>query len=516
MNINESKTIDFDIDDIAETPVNEPITSDMSLSEMLDQYGVSDDYGTIDTRASEETINSKVESEVTPVQAEEVQAEVVHAEETPSETIESAPVVDVDYEVNEEEPKVEPEPVIYSHVYEKSEEPSYSYEANRANAQSEYNQGYAKADSSFGRKPKKNNYVTKKFLAVALIISVIASTALGATIGALVASKNISGGGGVGSPVNLEQATGSDMTIAQIIDTNDDSVVEINTTIQVMSMFGSTESQGAGSGVIIRDDGYIATNYHVIEGSKSVSVRLHNGDEYSAQIVGYDKNNDIAVLKINGKDFDAVDIGTSANLAVGDLAVAIGNPLGQLGGTATSGIISAQDRQLEIDGRTLTLLQTDSAINPGNSGGGLFDCHGNLVGIVVAKSSGTGIEGLGFAIPIDTAKPIIDDIIEHGKINTTPAAGIIIAEITEDRTEYYGVDSPGVYISEVTGVNAKKAGLEAGDRIVKFEGEPVESSSGLVKAIQDHKIGDNVEFIVERGGQQISIRTELEPSTNSN
>lgn len=265
-------------------------------------------------------------------------------------------------------------------------------------------------------RPKASDspYVTKRFLAVALVLAVIFSSALGAFLG-----SRMSGGGSysnLDSNNSLESATGSKLTIQQIYKKNADAVVEISTEVPTKSVLGNSVSQGAGSGVIVNKKGYIATNYHVIEGAKKITVRLRNGRSRSASVVGYDEGNDIAVLKIGGSGYTAATIGKSKKVQVGDLAVAIGNPLGQLGGTTTSGIISALDRQLSINGKKLTLLQTDTAINPGNSGGGLFNGKGELIGLVVAKGSGTGIEGLGFAIPVDTAAPIIDDIIKNGTI----------------------------------------------------------------------------------------------------
>lgn len=265
------------------------------------------------------------------------------------------------------------------------------------------------------RQPRPVHYVSRTFLIVALIITMVVSTVLGGLFGFWLYDRASSSSYSNLSNVSLESATGSEKTIEEIVSENEDSVVEITTESQEMSMFGVQTSEGAGSGVIVSEDGYIATNYHVIEGSSKVTVKLHSGDSYEADVVGYDSDNDIAVLKIDAKDLNAVTIGKSSSVKVGDLAVAIGNPLGTLGGTATSGIISSLDRELTIDGRKLSLLQTDSAINPGNSGGGLFDGSGKLIGIVVAKGSGTGIEGLGFAIPIDTAAPIINQIIEDAE-----------------------------------------------------------------------------------------------------
>ena len=362
-------------------------------------------------------------------------------------------------------------------------------------------------------RPKASDspYVTKRFLAVALVLAVIFSSALGALLG-----SRMSGGGSysnLDSNNSLESATGSKLTIQQIYKKNADAVVEISTEVPTKSVLGNSVSQGAGSGVIVNKKGYIATNYHVIEGAKKITVRLRNGRSRSASVVGYDEGNDIAVLKIGGSGYTSVTIGKSKKVQVGDLAVAIGNPLGQLGGTTTSGIISALDRQLSINGKKLTLLQTDTAINPGNSGGGLFNGKGELIGLVVAKGSGTGIEGLGFAIPVDTAAPIIDDIIKNGTIVEKPAAGISIFDVTEDRKAEYNVDKAGVYIHKVYGSHAKKAGLKSGDRITKLDGKKVTSSNGLIQAIQKKKVGDTVTFTVERNGKEVTAKVKLEKAS---
>lgn len=209
--------------------------------------------------------------------------------------------------------------------------------------------------------------------------------------------------------ININEQIGStgymgDLTVAQVVDLVADTVVEITTTNVVTDIFyGQYVTSGAGSGVIITENGYIITNYHVIDGARSVTVRLTDGSEFDADIVGGDQSTDVAVLKINATGLNAAVLGSSRSLVVGQEVVAIGNPLGSLGGTVTDGIISALDRSVVVDGHRMTLMQTNAAINPGNSGGGLFNRAGELIGIVNAKQSNTGIEGLGFAIPIDIA-----------------------------------------------------------------------------------------------------------------
>lgn len=356
-------------------------------------------------------------------------------------------------------------------------------------------------------------FVTKKVLVLSLIATMLLSTVFGAGLAILLSGKAERNAYRHLSNHSLEQSTGSEMTIEEIVQKNGNAAVEINTTVKSRNPYSSGAlEEGAGSGVLIRKDGYVLTNHHVIEGAATITVTLHDGTEHPAQIVGYDEKNDVAVLKIEGSDFTAATIGKSKGLAVGDLAVVIGNPLGKLGGTVTAGIISALDRKIQLEGRTLTLLQTDAAINAGNSGGGLFNAKGELVGIVVAKGSGTGIEGLGFVIPIDTAAPIADDIIASGTITGRPAAGISIHDLSEEQAKA-DKKTAGVYIAEVRGSNAKKAGFKKGDRIKEFEGEKVTTSGGLIELIQKHEIGDEVSFKVERNGKDVTIKVKLQSST---
>ena len=318
------------------------------------------------------------------------------------------------------------------------------------------------------------------------------------------------------SHLDLGDATGSELTISEIVDMNADAVVEILVSGTTQDFFGQTQvTEGAGSGVVVTENGYIVTNYHVIQGANKVQVTLHNGETYPATIIGGVDENDIAVIKINANGLTVAKIGDSSKVKVGDTAVAIGNPLGQLGGTATTGIISALDRNLQIEGRTMTLMQTDAAINGGNSGGGLFDSKGELIGIVDAKSSGVGIEGLAFAIPINSVSDIIDDLIENGKVTTRPIVGITIQDVTEANAQSYGLEAAGVYIAQVTGENAKKAGFQERDRIVSIDGTEIKDSQTFINKVRQHKVGDTVSIVVSRMGQEIEIKTVLEELTTT-
>ena len=366
-------------------------------------------------------------------------------------------------------------------------------------------------------KPERK-YVTKSTLIVCMILTMIISSALSAFITTQlpVSSGRTARNDSELSQLDLSDATGSELKVSEIVEMNADAVVEIVVEGTTQGLWGQLQLvQGAGSGVIIKENGYIATNYHVIDGANKVQVTLHNGESYQATIIGSDEENDIAVIKIDEKGLTTAKIGDSSTVAVGDLAVAIGNPLGQLGGTATTGIISALDRTLNIEGTTLTLLQTDAAINGGNSGGGLFNSRGELIGIVESKASAVGVEGLAFAIPINNVSSIINDMIENGgsgnsTSKATPAVGIVISEVSENNAQYYGLESAGVYIAQVTGVNAQKAGFKEKDRIVSFNGKEISSSNEFISLVRKCKVGDTVTVVVSRDGQQIEIKTELE------
>ena len=376
---------------------------------------------------------------------------------------------------------------------------------------------------------KEKRYVTKGTLVACMIVTMLVSAILGALMGeAFSGNTNTSqGSNGVArndsklTELDLSEATGSKLTVGQIINKNADAVVEIIVEGTTEGMWGQMQlTQGAGSGVIVKENGYIATNYHVVQGAKKVEVTLHNGDKYNATIVGTDPSNDIAVIKIDAKGLTTATIGDSSKVQVGDLAVAIGNPLGQLGGTATSGIISALDRTLTIEGTTLTLLQTDAAINGGNSGGGLFNGSGELIGIVESKASAVGVEGLAFALPINSVSEIINDMIANGgsaksAASSTPAVGVVISEVSEENAQYYGLDSAGVYIAQVTGTNAIKAGFQEQDRIVSIDGKTVTSTTEFISLVRKHKVGDTVTIVVSRNGQEIEIKSELEPLENT-
>lgn len=302
---------------------------------------------------------------------------------------------------------------------------------------------------------------------------------------------------------NLGKATGSELTIQEIINETANAVVEIRTeSVVTDSWIGQYVTQGAGSGVIFESNGYIMTNNHVIEGARKITVTLKNEKTYEANIVGTDPQTDVAVIKINASALTTARFGDSDQLVVGDLAVAIGNPLGELGGTATAGIISALDREVTIDHKTMALLQTDASINPGNSGGGLFNQYGEFVGLVVAKSAGSNIEGIGFAIPINRASEVANQLVEHGYVQGRVQMGLTLIDIASSQDAIrYGVNTLGVYVVSAESREAKTAGFLGGDRLLSIEEDVITSYPDVIKALEKYSIGDIIEVTVARENQ---------------
>lgn len=301
------------------------------------------------------------------------------------------------------------------------------------------------------------------------------------------------------------------LSLPDIAETTEDSVVEITTeTVSGNSRMRQFVVEGAGSGVVITSDGYIVTNNHVIDGATSITVRLTSGQSFDADLIGKDSQTDLAVIKIDAANLTPAVLGNSSELEVGDLAVVIGNPLGELGGTVTDGIISALDREITIDGETMTLLQTNAAINPGNSGGGLFNAKAELVGIVNAKTSGSGIEGLGFVIPIDTAKPVITSLIEFGYVSGRPSLGVELIDISDVATAmYYRVSQLGVYVANP----GNNTDFKAGDLILKLNEQEVSTSADIKSILSEYSIGDEITVQVYRDGNLQNILVTIQEIT---
>lgn len=293
------------------------------------------------------------------------------------------------------------------------------------------------------------------------------------------------------------------------------SVVEITTeAVTGGGYFRQYVASGAGSGVVITKDGYIATNNHVIDGAQKITVRLKDGKEYKAELVGTDPQTDVAVIKIDAKNLTPATFGSSDNVQVGETAIAIGNPLGELGGTVTSGIVSALDREIVLENQTMTLLQTNAAINPGNSGGGLFNANGELIGLVVAKSGGNNVEGIGFAIPVDIVKNVVDSLMSDGYVTGRPVLGVGVLDISTAQQAYqYGVSQLGVYVQQITeGTKAAESGLKVGDCIIAVDDTQIGSYTELTKIIRSHKVGDKVKVVVSRQNKLVNLEVELSES----
>ena len=287
----------------------------------------------------------------------------------------------------------------------------------------------------------------------------------------------------------------------------------------------------AGSGIIISEDGYVLTNNHVISGADKITVYVNSGDgseeqSYEATLVGSSESNDIAVLKIDATGLNAAAFGDSDQLEVGELAVAIGNPMGQVHGSVTAGIISAVEQELTIDDVTINAIQTDAAINPGNSGGALFDSYGNVIGIVYAKSSSVSIEGIGYAIPVNNIKDLVaqmindPDSVKDQTKGSQIMLGITIRDITEDMSKQYSMPV-GVYITEVSSMSAaERAGLQKGDIITEFAGETVTSADDLNAIKAKQTSGDTVSVKIDRNGKEMTLDlvipqpTEVDTTSN--
>ena len=303
---------------------------------------------------------------------------------------------------------------------------------------------------------------------------------------------------------------GKQLTTAEVAVKVGPSVVGIVNKGVATNMFFQQETTSVGSGVIVSEDGYIVTNFHVIENNRALNVILNTGEELPATVAGYDERSDLAVIKIEKRGLTYATFGDSSQVMVGEKAIAIGNPLGtELMGTVTEGIISAVNRTVTVENKTLTLLQTDAAINNGNSGGALVNSYGEIIGINSVKMAAAGVEGIGFAIPSNTVKTVIDDVIEFGYVRGRLVIGVYGTNITEKLSGYYGLPV-GFYVSEVTeGYGAYLSGIRPGDVIVKCDGQKIETIDDI-NAIRDkHKVGDTMAITVSRGNEELTYDVKL-------
>ena len=325
------------------------------------------------------------------------------------------------------------------------------------------------------------------------------------------------------TPTQVDTAsvdTSKELTTAEIYAKYVNSCVGITVDIVSTNVFGQTVTgAAAGSGFVITEDGYILTNYHVIDGANSIQVTFDNGKEYTATYVGGEEKNDIAVIKVDATGLTPVVIGKSSDMLVGEQVTTIGNPLGELTFSESTGIISALDRSITMsDGRQMNMIQTDCAINSGNSGGPLFNSHGEVIGIVSAKyssgsnSSSASVEGLGFAIPMDDVASMVSDLVKNGYVTGKPIMGISVADVDESVTSY-GVPQGAIIRVVTPDLCGAKAGLQAGDIVTKIDNTDVTSASDLTSAIGNYKPGDKVTLTIFRSGETKTVEVTLEEST---
>ncbi len=354
-----------------------------------------------------------------------------------------------------------------------------------------------------------------------IIVSIISSLVVGAIL-----SHNYTSGlkrqlSGIGNQNIFNADLSGNLTpVTSIAAKTGPSIVGIRMTIRtpLNQFFNSGDQQSIieGSGIIISENGYIMTNYHVVQYADpraavrekvSLEVFLSDKRQTNAKFIGGDPLNDLAVIKINLKNLPVAELGDSAGLQVGELAVAIGNPLGlEFAGSVTSGVISALNRTVSIEDKTLELIQTDAAINPGNSGGALVNSKGKVVGINTIKISVSGVEGLGFAIPINNAKPIVKQLIKYGYVKGRPLIGISGREITADIARYYNLPAGILIVSVTPGSGAHKAGIRKGDIMIGLAGKKVATMQDVNNIKKGYKAGETVKTEIVRGKKRLTLK----------
>ena len=374
------------------------------------------------------------------------------------------------------------------------------------------------------RPSKKKKRVWPKVTALCLACALLgggAAAGIMALTGGVKGTTTVYQGDRTPTVVNVSNVTTKEpLTAAQIYATYVKATVGITTEINTNVYGQVVQTAASGSGFVISQDGYIVTNYHVIEDASKITVTLVDGKSYDATLVGGDEENDIAVLKVDATGLDTVVIGSSDNLVVGDQVYAIGNPLGELTFSLTGGYVSALDRNVTMsDGRRMNYIQTDTAINSGNSGGALFDQYGQVVGIVSAKLSNNGdsteasVEGVGFAIPIDNVWNMITDIMEYGYVTGKPYMGIINTNVSGE-AQRYGTPAGAYVLGVVEDSCAAKAGLQEGDIITKLDDTDITSSDDLQNALADYQAGDTATLTVSRSGQVQTLTITFDERTD--
>ena len=321
--------------------------------------------------------------------------------------------------------------------------------------------------------------------------------------------------------VSTAYAETEDLSLADLYEENVVSTVGITISGRTNSRYGYGYTyQASGSGFIITEDGYILTNYHVIENSDTVTVATYDDQTYEAEIIGYDETNDIAVLKIDAENLRPVTLGNSDKLRVGDSVFAIGNPLGELTFSLTHGVVSALSRNVRTEaGNSMNLIQTDCAINSGNSGGALFNSRGEVIGITNAKYSSSGmseaeIDNVGFAIPVNSVTRIVTSIIENGYV-LKPYIGVTVSPISDETAGITGIKAGAVVLDVTEGGPADQAGIRVNDVIVKVDRTEIKDSNDLVQVISKSEPGDVMTFNIYRQGEEIQIDVEIGSKSQS-
>ena len=415
---------------------------------------------------------------------------------------------------------------------EVSNTPAEEFVSNEYKQEYSYNnqQSYANLNE-VSYYPNQNKKKSKKFLTGLVAVICVLAIAITSVVGyAMISGKGISisvsdkdNANGTKSSIGGSTAKESDRdtknlpTLTQLAAPSDAlSIPEIVKKVSgsVVGISASISSQTAtGTGVIMKENGYIITNAHVVSGASNLSVVFTDEDKTSmpAELIGIDSQTDLAVIKIDKKGLTPAEFGKSSDLQVGEIAIAIGNPLGfELAGSVTSGIISALDRTLTIEDQEMNLIQTDASINSGNSGGALVNAYGQVIGITSAKVNSAYGEGLGFAIPIDNAKPIIDDLIKYGYVKGRPVLGLSGQTITELWSQYYGVPQGFIVRNVEEGSAAAKAGIKVGDVVIGINDTTITSISEFNKIKAKYKAGDTITITLYRQGNKMNVKATLD------
>ena len=407
----------------------------------------------------------------------------------------------------------------YHYKYEKNgSEPGQRYEVQQPTEPSHYQPEPPVQEMKPVKKQKKSR-IGLKIAALALVCTLLGGVVGGGvawgmmnyTAGEKSASVNVSER--PVTQVTVQEVDGKNaMTDAELYASNVNGVVSINVTgTSGTNFFGQpVQTASAGSGFVLTKDGYIVTNYHVVENADTVKVTMYNGDEYEAKYINGDEDYDIAVIKVEAAELQAVTLGDSSKLNVGDHVLAIGNPLGELTFSMSGGMVSSVNRAINVDGTPFNMIQTDTSINPGNSGGPLFNAYGEVIGIVSAKYSSysnEAVEGLGFAIPINDVFAMIQDIMTNGYVTNKPYLGITGGTMTEEMAAQYRYSADeGVFVYSVEeGSAAQKAGLKMGDVILKVDDNEIETMEDLTAVKKKYAAGDTVTLTIYREGQEITV-----------